>query len=88
MLRPGRQSYDIAIPVTTERVLFNNESRLLDASSWRLLVMGRMAPGAGIAQVQAELGPVFDAVVGTPEPADANRERAIFSVRSGKPGRL
>jgi predicted permease len=49
------RSYDVAVPICSQEALGSEQGWLRDGSIWWLTVMGRMAPGQTLAQVNAQL---------------------------------
>ena len=57
-------SPDVALPLATEPAFQSGTARLQQPMNWWLVVMGRLAPGHTVAQVEANLAPVFQHAIG------------------------
>jgi predicted permease len=63
MLYSQSSAPEISLPLSTEPTFQAGSSRLEQATSWWLVVMGRLAPSHTATQVEAALAPVFDNAV-------------------------
>ena len=83
----GEERFGFYVPMATQMRLKGEDERLTSYSEWWVQIMGRLAPGADEAQVQASLGPVFDHVVNRSE-SSTEFERPGIMVREGRYGVL
>jgi predicted permease len=86
LFRTSGPAFDVSLPLATEPLLSVGSSRRENPSDWWLLVMGRRAGGSTAAQVEAELTPVFQAVVAGPDGPRENPARATLVVLPGRRG--
>ena len=59
--RLGGTAPDVTVPVVHDPLFNVGQTRLTQATQWWLMLFGRAKPGVSYEQVQANLGPVFQA---------------------------
>jgi len=72
-LEVGR-SFDVAVPVCSEALLWRKESRLDVGTTWWLTVMGRLKPGWTLEQATAQLNALSPGIFEATLPANYPRE--------------
>lgn len=86
LYRPGGRIYDLSLPLTTEPLLFDADSKVRSPADWWLVAMGRRRTDATIEQVYADLDPVFRQVAGERDQPRAEVGPLHLVVRSGARG--
>ncbi len=78
------QSFDVAVPLCAEPLIYAEYTRLDDRQSWWLSVMGRLKPGWTIEKVGAQMGAIsrsiMDATISPKYDADAVKHYTEYRI--------